>query len=271
DRHRAVRWTGGLQPRIAHTGDVRALTPGPLAILLQVVALDLPSIGQVEGVGTLPFHEERAFVGRRDMAHELRIAEPTIRHDHRRWQRDTVSAERCHAVIEHALHPVQFVAARRPRAGGVRPPDGKVHGHHEFAIADHHHQEDAINPGEHPVFLPTPPGAHQTQLLAVLFEYRIIRNPGPLPAAARGCTLVGSRAPQRYQYLYAQASQALDPGAFGECTEQPRGEVFIPSPYAAEFRVGATAKERRTHHPDDFPQEFVLAAQAPFDLSHQVF
>jgi hypothetical protein len=45
---------------------------------------------------------------------------------------------------------VQFVAARRPRASGVRPPDGKVHGHHEFALADHHHQQDAINTGEYP-------------------------------------------------------------------------------------------------------------------------
>src|SRR6266446_10028919 len=39
DRHRAIRRTGGPQTRIAHAGDLRAVTPGPIAILLQVVAL----------------------------------------------------------------------------------------------------------------------------------------------------------------------------------------------------------------------------------------
>jgi hypothetical protein len=43
----------------------------------------------------------------------------------------------------------------------VRPPDSKVHGDHEFALANDHHEEDAINAGEHPVFLAAPPGAHQ--------------------------------------------------------------------------------------------------------------
>src|SRR5262245_23681472 len=89
----------------------------------------------------------------------------------------------------------QFVAARRPRACGVRPPDGKVHGYHEFAIAEHHNQQDAINAGEYPVFLPAPPGAHQTQLRAILFEHRVITHPGPLPAAARGCTFAGGVPP----------------------------------------------------------------------------
>src|SRR5215510_15964099 len=68
--HGPIRWTGGPQPRIAHPRDLLARPPRPLAVLLQVVALDLPSIGQVEGVGTLPFHEECPLVGGRDMAHE---------------------------------------------------------------------------------------------------------------------------------------------------------------------------------------------------------
>src|SRR5215471_19156604 len=63
--HGPIRRTGGPQPRIAHAGDLRALTPEPIAELLQVVALDLAPIGQVEGVGTLPFHEERPLVGHR--------------------------------------------------------------------------------------------------------------------------------------------------------------------------------------------------------------
>src|SRR5215472_12096988 len=64
DRHRAVRWTDRPQPRIAHPRHLLAQSPGPLAVLLQVMALDLPPIGQLEGVGTLPFYEERALMGR---------------------------------------------------------------------------------------------------------------------------------------------------------------------------------------------------------------
>src|SRR5262245_25448954 len=57
--HGPIRWTGGPQPHIPYTRHVRALTPGPLAlVLLQVTSLDLPPIGQCEGVGTLPFHQE---------------------------------------------------------------------------------------------------------------------------------------------------------------------------------------------------------------------
>jgi len=43
-RHRVIRRTGGPQPCIAHTGDLRAVTPEPLAMILQVLALDLPPI-----------------------------------------------------------------------------------------------------------------------------------------------------------------------------------------------------------------------------------
>src|SRR5690349_17495618 len=60
--HGAIRGTGGPQPRIAHPRDLGALTLGPRAVLLQVLALDLPPIGQYEGVGTLPFHQEGALV-----------------------------------------------------------------------------------------------------------------------------------------------------------------------------------------------------------------
>src|SRR5262244_3647793 len=86
NRHRAIRRTGGPQPRIAYPRHLLARPPRPLAVLLQVVALDLASIGQCEGVGTLPFHQEDTLVDRRDMVHELRIAKPTIRHDHWRGQ-----------------------------------------------------------------------------------------------------------------------------------------------------------------------------------------
>src|SRR2546427_6308316 len=106
------------------------------------------------------------------MTHELRITKPTIGHDQRRRQRHAASAECRHASIQHALYPVQFVPARPSRALRVWPTDGKVDGDHQFAIADDDHEQDAINAGEYLVILPTPPGAHKAQLIAVLFEYR---------------------------------------------------------------------------------------------------
>jgi len=115
----------------------------------------------LESNKSLPFYQEGALVRRSHMAHQLGITKPAIRDDHRRGQRHTASAESRYASIQHALHPVQFVTARRSRACGVGPTNGKVHGHHELAIADHHDEQNAINTGEHAVFLPTPPGAHQ--------------------------------------------------------------------------------------------------------------
>src|SRR5262250_2841113 len=61
--HGAIRRTGRPQPRITYPRHLRAQPPRPLAILLQVVALDLPPIGQLEAIGTLPFHKERPLVG----------------------------------------------------------------------------------------------------------------------------------------------------------------------------------------------------------------
>jgi hypothetical protein len=95
------------------------------------------------------------------MAHEFRIAEPAIRDDHRRRQVHAASAKGRQASIQHALYPVQFVPARRPRAGGVGPTDGKVDGDDQLALAKDHNQQDSINTGEHPVFLPTPAGANK--------------------------------------------------------------------------------------------------------------
>src|SRR4029453_4096232 len=109
-----------------------------------------------EDIDTLPFHEERGLVRRGDMTHEFRITKPTIRDDHRWRQRHTAPTKGCHAAIQHALYPVQFVAARRPRAGGTRPTDGKVDGNDQLALADHHDEQHPVNAREHSVFLPTP-------------------------------------------------------------------------------------------------------------------
>src|SRR5262249_15215156 len=159
--HGPIRWTGGPQPHIPYSRYLRALTPGPIAELLQVVAFDLPPIRQIEDIGTLPFYEERALVSGSHMAHELRIAKPAISHDHRRRHFHTASAECHHASIQHALDPAQFVAARCPRAWGVGPTDGKVDGDDQLALTDHYDQQHPVNAREHPVFLAAPPGTHQ--------------------------------------------------------------------------------------------------------------
>src|SRR5215831_2192918 len=195
DRHRTIRRTGRTQPRIAHPRHLLARPPRPPAVLLQVLPLDLTPIGQCEDIGTLPFHKECALMRGGHMAHELRIAEPTIRHDHRWGQLDAASAEGCHASIEHALHPTEFVTTRSARPLRIRATDGKIHGDHEFALTNDDHQEEPINTGEHPMFLAAPPRTNKAQLIAVLFEDRIIRNPGPLPAAACRLTSTGGMAP----------------------------------------------------------------------------
>src|SRR5216683_7075943 len=211
DGHRAIRRTGGPQPHITHPRDLRAVTPGPLTLMLQVLPLDLAPVCQRKDICAFPFHEEGALVCRGHVAHKLRIAEPTIRDHHRRRQLHAAVAESRHAPIQHDLHPVQFVTARSTRACGVGTTDGKVDGDDQLALADDHDQEDPINAREHSVFLAAPPRAHQAQLITVLFEYRVITHPGPLPAAARGLTRAGGVAPQRYQHLQAQASEALEP------------------------------------------------------------
>src|SRR5262245_30970579 len=46
ERHRAIRRTGGPEPCIAHPRDLGAMTPGPIAGLLQVTPLDLAPVYQ---------------------------------------------------------------------------------------------------------------------------------------------------------------------------------------------------------------------------------
>src|SRR5438128_6252406 len=84
DRHRAIRRTGCPQPRIAYAGDLRAVTPGPITLMLQVVPLHLAPVWQCEDIGTFPFDEEGTLVRHSHVAHELRIAKPTIGDDERR-------------------------------------------------------------------------------------------------------------------------------------------------------------------------------------------
>src|SRR5215813_13002363 len=52
--HGAIRWAGCPQPYIAYPRHLLTIPPRPIAVL-QVAPLDLPPIGQCEGVGTLAF------------------------------------------------------------------------------------------------------------------------------------------------------------------------------------------------------------------------
>src|SRR5215813_1396792 len=42
--HHTIRWTGGPQPHVAHPRHLLTIPPRPLAVLLQVMALDLAPI-----------------------------------------------------------------------------------------------------------------------------------------------------------------------------------------------------------------------------------
>src|SRR5438309_276635 len=135
------------------------------------------------------------------------------------------------------------------------PADGRVETHHVElllpGLTDHDKGHGAIRrtgrsqpriahpwhlltrpPRPLAVLLQTPPGADESQLVAILFEHRVIADPGPLPAAACGRTRTGGMPPQRFQHLEAQASEPLDPGALGQRPEQVGGQIFVPTPHA---------------------------------------
>jgi hypothetical protein len=54
DGHRAIGRTDGMKPHIAHAGDLRAVTPGPLALMLQITPSDLAPVWQCEDRRTFP-------------------------------------------------------------------------------------------------------------------------------------------------------------------------------------------------------------------------
>src|SRR5262245_23265886 len=54
ERHRAIGWTGRPQSRIAQPRHLLAMPPRPIAVLLQVVAFNLPPIKQIEDIVLFP-------------------------------------------------------------------------------------------------------------------------------------------------------------------------------------------------------------------------
>src|SRR5712691_4728015 len=114
--------------------------------------------------------------------------------------------------------------------------------------------------GHHPLVLAAPPPADPPHLRTIRVEHRVIPDPGPLPAALGGRTRVGHRAPDRLQHLLAQASQPLEPGAFGQRAAEPGRPVRVPATPATECRGGPTATERGKPPPDHRAQALVVAA-----------
>src|SRR5712691_9630366 len=124
----------------------------------------------------------------------------------------------------------------------------------------HPRPSPARPPRHHPLVLAAPPPADPPHLRTIRVEHRVIPDPGPLPAALGGRTRVGHRAPDRLQHLLAQASQPLEPGAFGQRAAEPGRPVRVPATPATECRGGPTATERGKPPPDHRAQALVVAA-----------
>ncbi len=74
----------------------------------------------------------------------------------------------------------------------------------------------------------------------------------------RGGFFILGVAPNGEENLKAQASQAFQPGSFGQSAQQLGGDIFVPSAYAREFMAMSASKERGKHEADDFAQQLLL-------------
>ena len=204
------------------------------------------------------------------LRHPFRVAKPAIGHHHGWRQAQPAAAYGPQTRIEHALGQVQFGVAGSSRTFRIGTTNGNIHRDDQLPIANDHDEQHPIDTSAHPFLLAAPPCPHQPQLLAVFFEDAIIDDPGPLPATQCGRALVLNMAPQRHQHLLPQAAQAFHPGTLGQRTQNLRRQVLVPAPHPAQFRGRTAAKKRRKHEAKDFSQQFLLAAQASFELLDQV-
>src|SRR6516165_6713483 len=62
---------------------MQTLLPGPRVGLEQVRAFDLAPVFKREGIRAFALHQQGTLMRLRDVAHQLRVAEPAISHDHR--------------------------------------------------------------------------------------------------------------------------------------------------------------------------------------------
>src|SRR5687767_14444428 len=111
---------------------------------------------------------------------------------------------------------MELVLAFAPRPFGIRAANGKVDGDDEFAVADDHEQQHSINAPNRALELAAPPAAHESEVVAVFSEHRIVDDPSPLPTALRRGALILRMAPDAQQNLKPQTPEPFEPGAFGQ-------------------------------------------------------
>ena len=118
------------------------------------------------------------------MAHQLRVAEPTIGDSHGRREVQAASGQGRQALIEHDLDPRELSATACSGPLRIGPTHGKVHRHDELAIAHDHQHEHAIDTADHALVLATVPLPDQFKVLTVFAKHGIVNDPCPLPATA---------------------------------------------------------------------------------------
>jgi hypothetical protein len=136
----------------------------------------------------LTLDKQRALQDVADVAHQLRVAEPTIGDGHGRRQVQAASGQGRQALIAHALDPRELGATACSGPLRVGPTHGKVHRHDELAIAHDYQPEHAIDTADHTLVLATVPLTDQCKVLTVLAKHGIVNGPCPLPATAGGVT-----------------------------------------------------------------------------------
>src|SRR5947209_15416089 len=106
--------------------------------------------------------------------------------------------------------------------------------------------------------LATVPRADELQVLPIFTKHRVVPHPGPLPATARGSALRLAMVPQGAEDIVAEFPQALEPRAFGQSCQEPRGHILVPSPCACQLIGTATPKEGGKHEAKDFSEQLLL-------------
>src|SRR5262249_43271305 len=106
-----IGWTPGAQPHIAAARCMKTLLPRPMVGLHQVRAFDLGSVYKREGIRAFALYQQGALMRVGHMAHQLRVAEPTIGYDHRGGELYPALSQRRQALIEPGPGQAELVVA----------------------------------------------------------------------------------------------------------------------------------------------------------------
>ena len=165
--------------------------------------------------------------------------------DHQqRGQPQTPSLQRRPRAVQHDLQLGQFIATGMTRYDRIRATYHKVHRDRQFAIADHHDQQQTINSQQAPLLLPTPSPTHQTQLLTIFLEEPIIAHPGPFPPAVAGQALVLDLLSQAPAVPRRGTAGASSTSAGAQGPQETAGQGLVLAAYSAKLAVAAAARRR---------------------------